>query len=137
MSGKYDDIINMPHHVSAHHPRMSAHDRAGQFSPFASLVGYGAMIEETARSTDSKPVLDEEMQAEISINLLKLSEKLADKSGEKPNVHISYFEADTKKSGGKIIEFDTTVKKIDEYAQIIVLSNDKTIRFDDILSLTT
>lgn len=32
---KYEDIINMPHHVSASRPRMSMIDRAAQFSAFA------------------------------------------------------------------------------------------------------
>lgn len=35
----YDDIINLPHHVSTKHPRMSMYNRAAQFSPFAALTG--------------------------------------------------------------------------------------------------
>ena len=38
MSGKYDDIIDLPHPTSQNHPRMSLHDRAAQFSPFAALT---------------------------------------------------------------------------------------------------
>ena len=41
---EYDDIINMPHHVSATHPQMSMHDRAAQFSPFAALTGHLIVI---------------------------------------------------------------------------------------------
>ncbi len=37
---KYDDIINLPHHVSNIPHRMSIHDRAAQFSPFSALTGY-------------------------------------------------------------------------------------------------
>ena len=36
---KYDDIIDMPHHVSRRHPQMSRHQRAAQFMPFAALTG--------------------------------------------------------------------------------------------------
>jgi hypothetical protein len=46
---KYDDIINLPHPTSTKHPRMSMHDRAAQFSPFAALTGHEEAIEETAQ----------------------------------------------------------------------------------------
>lgn len=45
--GKYDDMLGLPHHVSPTRPRMTAHDRAAQFSPFAALTGYEAVIERT------------------------------------------------------------------------------------------
>ena len=55
----YNDIINLPHHESTSHPRMSAIDRAAQFSPFAALTGHKAAIRETARLTDGRTELDE------------------------------------------------------------------------------
>ena len=48
MSGKYDDIINLPHHVSTKHPHMSLHQRAAQFAPFAALVGHGEAVDKMA-----------------------------------------------------------------------------------------
>ncbi len=51
---KYDDIIDLPHHVSARHPRMALLDRAAQFSPFAALTGHDAAIRETARLAESR-----------------------------------------------------------------------------------
>ena len=50
--GRYDDIIGLPHHVSARHPQMPRGDRAAQFSPFAALTGLEATLQETARLTD-------------------------------------------------------------------------------------
>ena len=52
MSGKYDDIIDLPHPTSKKHPRMSRQNRAAQFSPFAALTGYDAAIQETERNTE-------------------------------------------------------------------------------------
>ena len=64
MADNYNDIINLPHHVSATRPQMSMMDRAAQFSPFAALTGYDAAIKETGRLTDEKIDLGEE---ELSI----------------------------------------------------------------------
>ena len=44
----YRDIIDLPHHTSAKHPRMAAEMRAAKFAPFAALTGYDDVIEETA-----------------------------------------------------------------------------------------
>jgi hypothetical protein len=64
----YDDIINMPHHVSKTHPQISMHDRAAQFSPFAALTGYDEAVDETVamdvmNKTDTEYMHDEEDKA--------------------------------------------------------------------------
>jgi hypothetical protein len=55
----YEDIINLPHHVSDRHPQMSLQDRAAQFAPFAALTGYDQAIRDTAEKTR------EQVEAEI------------------------------------------------------------------------
>lgn len=55
---KYDDIIDLSHHVSSRHPQMAPLDRAAQFSPFAALTGHDAAIRETARLAESKAETD-------------------------------------------------------------------------------
>jgi len=50
----YDDIINLPHHVSTKHPRMSMYNRAAQFSPFAALTGYEKAIEEARKKQEAE-----------------------------------------------------------------------------------
>ena len=47
MTDNYDDIINLPHHVSKRHPQMSMWNRAAQFAPFAALTGYDDAIKDT------------------------------------------------------------------------------------------
>ncbi len=51
---KYEDMLDMPHHVSDKHPHMSLTDRAAQFSPFAALTGYEAALEETAKKKEKQ-----------------------------------------------------------------------------------
>ena len=50
----YDDFITLPHHVSDVHPPMPRRDRAAQFSSFAALTGYEAVVAETAREFGEK-----------------------------------------------------------------------------------
>ena len=50
--GEYDDIINLPHHVSKRHPQMSMWKRAAQFAPFAAMEGYKEAIEKVNKETE-------------------------------------------------------------------------------------
>ena len=104
---RYDDIINLPHHVSTNHPRMSMHDRAAQFAPFSALVGYDDAVAETARLTVVRPELDEQEQWAINDRLAYI----ADHIHEQPEVRIKYFVPDEHKSGGAIVEVSGKVKK--------------------------
>lgn len=77
---KYDDIINLPHHVSKTHPPMDIMDRAAQFSPFAALTGYKEAAEETRRLTQPKIQLDETQKELLDIELHKLEAGLLQKT---------------------------------------------------------
>ena len=59
---QYDDIINLPHHVSKKHPQMSLYARSAQFAPFAALTGYEDAVKETARETSDRIEIDEEFK---------------------------------------------------------------------------
>ena len=122
ISHKYDDIINLPHHVSKKHPQMSLHDRAAQFSPFAALTGHKEAINETARLTDEKQILSEDVIAKLNEQLNLIKENI----GTNQTVTITYFVPDDKKSGGAYISHIGVVKKIDEYNHTVVLT-DKTV----------
>lgn len=131
MRDEYDDIINLPHHVSSTRPHMSMLERAAQFSPFAALTGYGAAIKETERLTDERIELDENVQAMLDIKLAYLIELMP----ERPELDIIYFEADERKEGGKYITASGNLKCIDEYERCIVLTGGRKIPIDDILNI--
>ena len=131
MSGKYDDIIHLPHHVSRKHPRMSNHDRAAQFSPFAALTGFEAKINETARLTDRKLELDDYAKAQLDAKLQELRAKLS----QKPPVRLTYFKADERKEGGAYVQITALVWKIDPYERCLHLFSEETIPIDDIYEL--
>ncbi len=58
-AGRYADIIDLPHHVSAVHPPMSLSDRAAQFSPFSALTGLEEAMEETASDVLEKALFED------------------------------------------------------------------------------
>ncbi len=93
MKTPYDDIINMPHHVSEIRPQMPIHDRAAQFSPFAALTGYEAAVNETGRLTDKKAELDEGEKESINERLNLILEHI----DERPQISITYFVPDKKR----------------------------------------
>ena len=128
---RYDDIINLPHHVSPTRKRMSMHDRAAQFAPFAALVGYDDAVAETARLTEARPELDAQEQWAINDRLAYI----ADHIHEQPEVRIKYFVPDEHKSGGAIVEASGKVKKISATDETIVMADGCKIRLSDIVDL--
>lgn len=128
---RYDDIINLPHHVSPTRQRMSMHDRAAQFAPFAALVGYDDAVAETARLTESRPELDAQEQRAINECLANIAAHIH----EQPEVRIKYFVPDDRKSGGAIVEVSGKVKKISATDGIIVMADGCKIRLSDIVDL--
>ena len=127
----YDDIINLPHHQSKNHPRMSLHDRAAQFAPFAALTGYDDAVKEARRLTDSKPELEENQLEELDQKLADLMTRIE----EHPEVTITYFEPDDKKEGGAYVTCVGKLKKIDIYEKQLVLTGNRFIRICDIVSI--
>lgn len=131
MSGKYDDILNLPHHVSASRPHMPAADRAAQFAPFAALTGYDAAVRETARQTDARLELDECEKEALNDKLRVLDEHL----GSAPEVAVTYFRPDGRKAGGAYVTVSGAVRKIDGYARVVVLADGGRIPIDEIAGL--
>ena len=129
MTDQYDDIVHLPHHVSSTRPRMSAIDRAAQFSPFAALTGYDTSIKESARLTDARIELDDSQKEEISEKLRLVTGQLD------AEIKITYFLPDTKKTGGKYVLAAGTVKKVDEYERMIIMGDGKQIPIDEVIDV--
>ncbi len=131
MNGKYDEIIDLPHHVSKTRPQMPMSDRAAQFSPFAALTGYDSAIKETGRLTDEKIELGEESLTALNARYQMLMDVLA----EGPEVRITYFKPDERKAGGAYVTITGAIRKIDDFEQIIIMQDGTRIPMGDVLSL--
>ena len=131
MGNKYDDIIDLPHHISKKHPRMSLEDRSAQFASFAALTGYEDIINETARITNAKIELDEESKLTLNRKIQEIKKKI----NEKLNITITYFIPDLKKTGGRYVTINGIVKKIDEYKKILILEDKTEILISDIVEI--
>lgn len=125
----YEDILNLPHYNSRKHPRMSAANRAAQFSPFAALTGYEAAIRETARQTGRKIELCEDEQAELSEKLRRLQEL------DHPTATFIYFVPDGRKEGGEYVTRTAQVKRIDAFHQVVGLSDGQQIPIGALLDV--
>lgn len=128
---QYNDIIDLPHHISTTRPRMSMLDRAAQFSPFAALTGYDAAIKETGRLTGQRIELTEECRAVLDRKQQVLLENLT----EHPEVSVTYFVPDERKSGGTYVTVAGRVKKVDEYQRLLLLTDGTRIPLTEVLEL--
>lgn len=128
---KYDDMLMLSRPISAKHMPMPRLDRAAQFSSFAALTGYDESVGETARLTDSRIELDEDRASELNDKLNILRDNLY----ERPEIAVTYFVPDSKKSGGKYVTFKGNARAIDEYERAIIFTKGSRIPLDDIFAL--
>lgn len=130
--GRYDDIIDLPHHVSHRHPRLPMANRAAQFAPFAALTGFDGIIAETGRLTDRFVPLDEDQKEAIDLRL----DILKDRMREKPEAAFTYFVPDEKKDGGSYRSATGAVKRIDDIERRIILTDGTKIDIDSLYSVS-
>ena len=128
---RYDDMIDMPHHRSASRSHMSLHDRAAQFAPFAALTGYEDVLEETKRSTEPRPVLDETQITAINETLRYLS------ANREKNIRVAvtYFRSDPVKQGGAYLTDIGTIAKMDEAEKQLMMESGRKISMFDLINL--
>ena len=105
----YDDIIDLPHHVSPTRARMSRADRAAQFSSFEALTGHEEQIEEAARLTDGRLQLSPDEIDDLNTKMSYIIDNIA----LYPQVELIYFIPDERKDGGRYTTIRAEIRKID------------------------
>lgn len=126
----YEDIINLERPKS-NHSHLSVESRAAQFAPFAALVGYDSAIKETARITDKRIEIDDELKVIISNKLNYLNDHIKDNN----KVIITYFIKDEKKSGGNYIHKTGIIKSINPVESKIKFTDNSTVYINDIINI--
>lgn len=126
----YSDIINLSRPVSKR-PRMTLEQRSAQFAPFAALTGYEGQVKETARLTNKKIEINEELKEILNKKIQLIQKKIK----EQPQIEITYFIPDSKKDGGRYETICNTIPKIDMYTNEIIMLDGTRIDIDDIIDI--
>ena len=132
-SGRYSDIIDLPHHQSIYRPHMTVYNRAAQFAPFAALVGYDEMVQDTADILllDKRIILSEDAKCLLDVQLQGIREKI----DLNPEIKIVYFDEKINKLGGGYALYSGKVKKIEEYPAMLVFLDGKKVLIEDIVQI--
>lgn len=130
---KYDDIINLEHHVSKTHKQMSIEERSAQFAPFAALTGYEDEVKETERITERMIEITEDIRSILDEKIRLIQNKIA----EQPNVTITYFVPDINKQGGKYQTINGIIKKVDNCEKKLILTSNTEIFIKDIIEISS
>ena len=130
MEGKYNDILNLPHHKSDTRAKMPGSSRAAQFAPFAALSGFEDEITEAERQTEERIELDESRIEEIDRRLRFLFSL-----DQKPEVTIKYYEPDLKKEGGSYKTVIGVLVSYKETERLIKMADGTRIPVDDIVDV--
>ena len=125
------ELLEMDRPVSARHAPMRRCDRAAQFAPFAALSGFDETVQEAGRLTQAQIELAENEREALNDALVRLAARLP----EQPEVRLTYFQPDAKKSGGTYRTILTRVRRLDANAQVLVLTDGTRIPFDALLSI--
>jgi hypothetical protein len=126
---RYKDILYRERPVSPARAHMTDENRAAQFMPFAALTGFGAMINETSRLTTKKHQLNEDELTLLNENLNKIAENIS----SKPEVKLVYFIPDERKSGGKYVSFQGSVRRLDEFKKELIFTDKSVVKIEDVL----
>lgn len=129
---KYEDIIELPHHVSEKRPQMSRKKRAAQFAGFRALRGFDDMFAEAQRTTAERLEITEDRAEELDRSFCMLRE--AEKS--QPEIRVTYFEPDSRKSGGAYLTVTGNLRFIDMAERLLRFTDGRSVPIQDIYEIT-
>lgn len=127
----YADILDKERPRSVSHPPSPRADRAVQFAAFAALTGYGDAVNETARLTDHRPEITEDMKNVLDMKLCEIESR----EGSQPEVILTVYEPDLHKSGGRIVSVSGRVRRIDQALRTIELTDRRSYKIDDVYGI--
>lgn len=130
---RYERILDLPRPVSRR-PKMSALDRAAQFSAFAALVGLDEQMDETARLVDNKIELSEDEGETLNRKLLFLAQKVSE-NDEYPKVKVICYVPDQHKDGGAYVTRCGEIKRVDDVFCKVIFADGAEVNISDILDL--
>lgn len=130
MTNPYEDIIHLSRPESRR-AKMTLLNRAAQFAPFAALTGHDAVIRETGRLTQNRKTLDENEKARLNQILCILASRVK----EKPEITVTYFQPDDRKSGGAYLTFTGALQKIDPYETCLCFTDGTQIGIEEIIAI--
>ena len=129
---KYEDIIDMPHHVSEKRPQMSRKKRAAQFVGFRALRGFEDKFAESVRTTEERREITEDRAEELNraFNMLREAEKT------QPEIRVTYFKPDSRKSGGEYLTVTGNLRFIDMAERLLRFTDGRSVPIQDIYEIT-
>ena len=126
-----DELIYFDYRGSTTHKHMKISDRAAKFAPFAALVGYDQMIDESNRFTDPSIALALDKADDLD-HMLKQLNTILD---SRPMVELRVFQADDRKQGGSYHNIKGSLIKIDYNQHALLLSDGSTIPVSSIIDI--
>lgn len=128
---KYEDIIELPHHVSEKRPQMSREKRAAQFSGFRALRGFDEKFTESVRTTEERREITEDRAEELDrvFNMLIAAEK------SQPEIKVTYFKPDSRKSGGEYLIVTGELRFIDMAELVLRFTDGRSIPIQDVYEI--
>ncbi len=129
MSGRYADMLHLPHPEPEGRKPLSPWQRGAQFSPFAALTGFDGVVAEEGRQTREQIFLGEDgaQALDAQLRLLAAAEQTH------PKILAVWFCPDGKKEGGSYISTTGHLKKLDAVERKLVLQEGFVISLEQLL----